>query len=791
MILPTRFPLWLVFSVVSAILTGGSAVSAQVTLARDGESRLPIVLVDSPSPAETTAARELAQYLEQVVGSPFAVVAEAEHDAQRPAIYLGSTRWAKEHGVDPANWKPERWQMRTVGESLILAGGRPRGTLYAAYHFLEDVVGVRWWSPFEEGVPNRPTLSVEALDRQGEPRFRYRDIHLLYAQDDGRFAARSRINGGAFGPLSPAYGCGVYYGPPGGVHTFNGYIPPDRYFAEHPEWFSLIDGKRTSDHAQWCLTNPQLRQEVIDRLKAFIAQGRKEAEAAGRPAPVDFDISQNDWYGWCQCPECQALADAEGSQSGPLLTFLNQVADAVAADYPDIRINTLAYQASDTPPKTFRPRETLVPRLCDTEANLLRPVTHADNRRFAERVAAWGAISKELWIWDYAVTYTDFPGLPLPTVHTYATDYRYLAENNVTGIFTEHEYAILADMRDLKIWMMVKLLEDPYQDDAELLRDFTDGFYGPAGAEIRRYLADLQRAADTRASKVTWFPALSLYDYLTFDFAREAHATFDRAEAAVGDDAVLLRRVRHARLPLDRASLVLWPKWMRQWTTGGGQPEAIPLDRDAIGKRCRATWSAQIDLRFPEGQRAAELQKIDDELAPLLSRPAFVRLPEKFRTLPARDVIDFTAEQSSNWENRAQRVPDPQAECGITNRLVLSEDELEKYKLPMPWGLYVPEEKRGLASGSIRPEDVPGAGYHWYCLGRSPIRPTTYVWFFWSWIVQFPVDAAINPQQLEGECEVWARIRFEGPAFPHGNAGEENAISVERVVLVRVPSPGK
>ena len=82
---------------------------------------------------------------------------------------------------------------------LILAGGRPRGTLYAVYRFLGDEIGVRWWSPFEQHVPRRPTLKIAAMDRSGEPRFHYRDIHLVYASDGGRFAARNRLNGHGFG----------------------------------------------------------------------------------------------------------------------------------------------------------------------------------------------------------------------------------------------------------------------------------------------------------------------------------------------------------------------------------------------------------------------------------------------------------------------------------------------------------------------------------------------------------------------------------------------------------------
>jgi len=214
----------------------------------------------------------------------------------------------------------------------------------------------------------------------------------------------------------------------------------------------------------------------------------------------------------------------------------------------------------------------------------------------------------------------------------------------------------------------------------------------------------------------------------------------------------------------------------------------MPLDRDRVAVRCRETWNAHIDLRFFEAQRAAEWAELEAELTPLLARPAFVPLPQKFRDRQPKDVLDFTAEQSNNWKDIAKRVPDPESECGITSRLELSDANLEKYRLPMPWGAYAPAEKRGLASTSIRPDDVTGPGYHWYKLGSVTIRPSTYVYFFWSWIIQFPVDAAADPKQPDQKYDVWARIKFDGPAFPHGKPNEKNAISIERVVLAKTES---
>ena len=48
------------------------------------------------------------------------------------------------------------------------------------------------------------------------------------------------------------------------------------------------------------------------------------------------------------------------------------------------------------------------------------------------------------------------------------------------------------DLRDLKLWCVLKLIEDPTRDPRELVLDFTDGFYGPAGTTIREYLRALE-----------------------------------------------------------------------------------------------------------------------------------------------------------------------------------------------------------------------------------------------------------------------------------------------------------
>lgn len=769
------------------VLTFLAATSAgAIVLASKGQTTTVIVLGDGATEPEKTAATELAAYLGKVTGAAFSIVDEAKAPTSGACVFVGNTQFARDNGVEAAKMGPEQWVMSTVGDNLVLAGGRPRGTIYAVYRFLEDVVGVHWWNPFEESIPEMKSLSVDRLDVKGAPVFRYRDIYMLYGNDGGKFAARNRLNRQGDAGIDGAYGGDMGYGPPAHVHTFYAYFPPSECSKDHAEWYSLIQGKRKFEDAQFCLTNKEVRAAFLAKLKDYIVGSRAEAEKNGRPAPVVFDVSQNDCGGMCECDNCQAITKAEETEAGPLFDFINYLADEIRKDFPDVFIDTLAYSVTQKPPKTIHVRDNVIVRLCDTGSNFTKPITAPENEKFRSCLATWSTIAKNLRIWDYAVSYAPRYGLPLASVHTYQPDYQFYAEHNVEGVFTEHEYPILADMRDLKIWMMIKMLEDPYRDYQALLCMFTDGFYGKAGKHVRAYLKALEDASNRKTSYLSMDASPPQYRHLDDEFVIEASGFFDKAEEAVQGDATLLRRVRFARLPLDRAILALWPKLSFEWSRTKGKDRAdFPLNRDAVTARCNNTWCTEIDLRLPPSERAAARAEADAETKDLALLPASAQIPEQFAEIPSESISDFTADLSRNWNNIVKRVVDADADTKITNRLELSDEDIKKYALPMPWGLYDAAKAQGITSGALRAEDVPGPGYHWYRLGASTIGPSYYLYFFWSWILQIDVESAIGADHPDQTFDIWARIKFEGPGFPHGKPEDKNAICIERVILVK------
>ncbi len=509
----------------------------------------------NPNPQEQTAIQEMENYLARRIGDHTLAIG-----GQSPVTFqIGNTELATQQHCTSGELEDERWIIRLVGDEVMICGGGTRGTLYATYHFLEDFCDIHWWSDYEDYVPEASDLILDALDATGKPAFLYRDIYRThYGPDAPRTAIRNRLNrdGGELLTVIPtALGGSFTYGHPGHCHTFDSYVPFAKLGTEHPEYFSLVNGKRVGGQysGQLCLTNPELKQIFLTQLLEFIKSDLEITTAQGLLPARIYDVSMNDNRNRCTCPDCKAEED-KYNPSGMYLNFVNWLAGEVAKQYPGLYISTLAYFYNEPPPKGgVRAADNVIVKLCDTRTNQAASILEEENKVFLDFLESWKSFAKNLFIWDYAITFTDkLTGYPFASELTYGDLYRTYLENNVTGIFWEHENPHLADCYELKFFMETKLFEDPYQDVDKLLALFMDRYYGPAGDHVLAYRRALDEARRRNHGFISWFPKAEAFGYLTPADLGRCHALLDRAERAVADDPVRLARVYRARTGLDR-----------------------------------------------------------------------------------------------------------------------------------------------------------------------------------------------------------------------------------------------
>lgn len=513
-----------------------------------------VVLPPQPTPVERTAAAELTSALERIGGAPAAWTYHVgATDASRAAF-----------GATP-DWADDEIGLKTVDGALVLDGHATRGVLYAVYTYLEDTLGVRWWTSTETDWPTNPPAALPALDIRYAPSIKYRETYYQDGFDatfkahlKGNFSSRTRymfkdlarIPSDKGGDSTLLY----YAGRGSSYHAFFEVLPPARHFKDHPDWYSLIGGKRRGDRkSQLCLTNREMEAAYIAELRRLL-----------RANPdVDFvQVSQNDSRGACECAACRAVeAEEGGAHAAPLLRFVNRVAEALEPEFPRMMFDTFAYQYTRKPPTKTRPRHNVTVRLCDIECDFRRPLAELPaNASFVADLEGWKKVAPgQLYIWDYVTDFTSYM-LPHPNYRSLAANVRLFASAGAVGVFEQGDALCTAgEFWPLRQWLLGHLLWKPSADAAALQRDFLTGYYGPSAAPILQRYLDFLCDAAARCPRAIGCYHANVDAFLSVDEMRTALALMDAALAAAEKDGpVFARRVRREKLSTDHVRLLNW-----------------------------------------------------------------------------------------------------------------------------------------------------------------------------------------------------------------------------------------
>ena len=526
-----------------------------------------IVLPSVSTPVERSAAHELQDALLRVTGVELPIVSEAEAVKGR-AFFIGDTAAAHpgSAGFQPGSdgWRDDEIIIRETDCGLVLTGHPRRGPLYAVCTYLEDFVGVRWWTSDASTYPARQLSDLPVANLSFAPRLKYREAYYLDGFDP-LFKVRSKINYSSWARYEPAtpvhpfippelggdYRLYFFEGRRSAYHSFFEILPPDRHFADHPDWYSLVDGKRVPH--QLCLSNDEMAE-------AYIAETLRRLRE--KPEVNFIQVSQNDWQGACECDACRAVeAEEGGAHAGIYLRFANRVAEAVEKEFPHVMIDTFAYQFTRAAPSRTRPRRNVVVRLCDIECAFNRPLTDFDrNRAFLKDLADWSRIAPgHIFIWDYLADFKSYM-LPHPNLLSIAPNIRTFADAGAVGIFEQGDACCAAgEFAPLRFWLVAHLLWNPAADEKALVRDFVQGYYGASAApHILAYLRLVNEAGAASATPMRCYHE-NVTDWLPADIRAAAVREMDAArQAALADGAEYERRVRREQLSTDHMRILNW-----------------------------------------------------------------------------------------------------------------------------------------------------------------------------------------------------------------------------------------
>ncbi|MBP1629417.1 MAG: hypothetical protein H6Q15_310 [Bacteroidetes bacterium] len=521
----------------------------KITLVKNGKSDY-VIIVPKYKRNKFAANVEKANYAAQLfqkdiykVTGCLIPIFDDDSKPHKKEICIGSTRRDKNFYDNTGIVYPSsgRYCYRIEDERLFIYGTNndfeDNFDIYAVVDFLEKEVGIRKFTPDCEIYPQKKTLTIE-IDKYYPPHYgsmnTYRQVRSVFTREnsDFRYWLKQHLQEDMFAQ--------EYF-----VHTFEKLVPRAKYFETHPEYYSLINGKRM--HDQLCLSNEEVFKIVVEELKE---------EMKKQPKAKVWSVSQNDNFSYCSCPLCQKINEREESPSGALIEFVNKV----AKEFPDKTISTLAYQYSRKAPKYIKPEENVQIMLCTIEEDRNKTIEESSiealkknpkSQTFANDIREWGKITNNIFLWDYEVNFA-YSVSPFPNFHTLKPNLKFFMENHAYQHFQQANSENGHEFAELKTYLISKLLWNINIDQDSIINEFLQGYYGKSSTYIKQYIDTLEYFGQNSGVFLDIYAPPTNYskNFLSKEKIEIYSKIFDNAESSVKGDSIYLLRVKTARLPL-------------------------------------------------------------------------------------------------------------------------------------------------------------------------------------------------------------------------------------------------
>ena len=726
------------------------------------------------------ALTELAEHLKAATGADFRAVPAAEAARLPRRIVVGTNAPASSivGATALASLRPDESLVVVKGRDVVLAGGSPRASLYAAYSFLENDVGCRWYArDLAPCIPRHARLAVRKATRRERPAFSRRDSN--YDPGVSRFALRNRfLDPRPLGRIDPAAHTFFFYIPPHAPDPayawLDNYPPQRKLFETRPDFFSMTAASQRVDNLQLCFSNPDLRAVLTRQIDAVIRKSKHRDHGY-------IALDANDVPGrFCCCPACRQLEEKYDNVGGPLYDYLPELCAFLRKEHPGVLIKILAYRKEQTerPPRIGRLPDNVIVQFAPIDNNFTARLDHPTNLDSLNNLKRWREMAGTVWVWYYTNPYI-VAGPPFVNLRCIADDIRILRAIGVDDVKYQQTTGACDHMRglncaDLETWLVMKLNYDPDQDAERLIEEFAKHYYGRAGSLMSAYLAELEslRERMTAALPNANVPSFPMFTYVTPERVIRWEQAFDKMEALTAGDAETLRNVRTARITLDVAALTKWHEM------AGRQPR-LGLTAAQLAERIQRSMAAEIEARCAPGREAQCWGAFGQRVEHLLLRAQVTPkpLPQPFDAMPPNRVREILPPAGSMTN-------DADAACGVAVVGACRTDP------PVSFGLYDDYRQKWVLSRTIARDDIQPNRYGVYRLGRATLSPQCRLWMTDAWVFTIPLEEAYQEGDPLVEWEIYASLKFTGPKYGSADAGQGNRIACDRVVLVRAESGG-
>ncbi len=460
------------------------------------------------------ASFELKKYLEQSSGICLEVES-ADNATYQKAFYIGlfNNQESKNEIVD-IDLNGDGFVLDITAESIYLNAKANRGLIFGVYRFLEDFIGVRFFNMDCEKVPAvkdlilpvgkiiekpdfamRSYLNGKMLVGRGEE---YDIYHLKHKMCNEHRHLPEKLGGEC-----PMYGRG-------GTHNMCNFVPMEKYFESHPEFYAVCERFTTIDLLNGITEDGKL-DESMDVSVAKIVIEEMKKDVLAYPDAVYFQFEQEDalTYKTYEEGSKEAKILEKYGRSGILIRFCNVLATEIQK-WADKELNgrkvyivTFAYSYAKDPPVVERNG-----KLCPIDDTVICAdnlvirmaffancaYDYFDERQtdICAQIKGWQIVANKFFFWAYDTDYTTFLWY-FPTLRNIRRNINGFKDLGVVYLmFESADDGTQEWQSELKNYIYGRLMWNSKLNVNELYQEYLDNYFGPAAESVKRSMAIME-----------------------------------------------------------------------------------------------------------------------------------------------------------------------------------------------------------------------------------------------------------------------------------------------------------
>lgn len=433
----------------------------------------------------------------------------------------------RKHNLDRKKLGDEGFLVAESGKrNYMLCAYTGKGVLNGVYKLFEKSFGA---------VAPRPLVGLEfptglaagtkniVLPYSDKPHFPIRGLLLTGKQahpqiNQWNWMARVGMNGRGFSV--PTYlQTGWAKDPYGFIdllsgHSFLFWVPAREYFKDHPEYYSLINGKRSAaqNGSQLSLGNPEVIDLLVRRMLKYM---EKHPELTTLPFGYnDSGSDKKNQFGWSEDPRDLAMdspndfpkpgSSRSRTWSTRYIKAANEIISRVNKVYPNVKLMVYAYHFSMLKPPDCPIHPNIIIQIAPLYMCAHHPINDPNcprNRYFEECLRGWTAKSRNVYAREYYSGYNrHFPLATLSAMKANLLFYKKLSlagfapetrpdgpnAANITGYYgegstpdSERMFEDYWDSSGLLHFTLARLGWNPDESIEDIVNLYCRSYYGP------------------------------------------------------------------------------------------------------------------------------------------------------------------------------------------------------------------------------------------------------------------------------------------------------------------------